>query len=141
MTTQPTCPTCIRKVHGFGDPSEESLCGLPAGATVHRLADDKGGHPFETFTPITPTPDVSGDEEWDEFRTHEHFGNRLGDRTHCCYRAGLNARRNPQQTDEAIRAMAQRIAAELSHDYLRDFGIGITAVVADRIADVLRGEK
>jgi hypothetical protein len=114
MTTQPTCPTC---------------------GAVDRPAC------IEEFHFVPPSPDVSGDEEWDEFRTHEHFGNRLGDRTRCCYRAGLNARRNPQQTDEAIRAMAQRIAAELSHDYLRDFGIGITAVVADRIADVLRGEK
>jgi hypothetical protein len=125
MTTQPTCPTC------GGD-----------GRIVARGEGRTWSVPCpDLFSFAQPFPDVSGDEEWDEFRTHEHFGNRLGDRTHCCYRAGLNARRNPQQTDEAIRAMAQRIAAELSHDYLRDFGIGITAIVADRIADVLRGEK
>jgi hypothetical protein len=118
---------------------------------------------------ITPSPDVSGDELLPcpfcggaaEIEEHTYWTgqrnnitavsvkHRCADRSSMEFRrttgreaaAAWNARRNPQQTDEAIRSMAQRIAAELSHDYLRDFGIGITAVVADRIADVLRGEK
>jgi hypothetical protein len=103
MTTQPTCPTC---------------------GAVDRPAC------IEEFHFVPPSPDVSGDEEWDEFRTHEHFGNRLGDRTRCCYRAGLNARRNPQQTDEAIRPPfdVDKVAEELEEYFENE----VTAAGADR---------
>jgi hypothetical protein len=114
MTTQPTCPTC---------------------GAVDRPAC------IEEFHFVPPSPDVSGDEEWDEFRTHEHFGNRLGDRTRCCYRAGLNARRNPQQTDEAIRAALHDLEGQLP---CSDETCQCCAAIwprVKRVLDVLRGEK
>jgi hypothetical protein len=125
MTTQPTCPTC------GGD-----------GRIVARGEGRTWSVPCpDLFSFAQPFPDVSGDEEWDEFRTHEHFGNRLGDRTHCCYRAGLNARRNPQQTDEAIRAALHDLEGQLP---CSDETCQCCAAIwprVKRVLDVLRGEK
>lgn len=47
----PSEPKCIRLVH---DMTVTSSCDLPASAPVHHCADDEGGHPFETYTPVGP---------------------------------------------------------------------------------------
>lgn len=54
-------PRCTRLVH---DMAQTSMCALPANADVHRKADDKGGHPFETLTgKVAKGPEIDVERE------------------------------------------------------------------------------
>lgn len=93
--------------------------------------------------PVTPSPDASADEPLRQ-AAREWYGLYYKDedvptpmQRHFFDAALAHARRN-KQTDEAIRAMAQKIADELGgcfNDFVENDPI------VEMIADVLRGEK